>query len=431
MGLATMILLQCSYGLAQSLELSLEDSIVVAYQNNPQVKLAQEDRDTAKWKLTGAKAGFGPSIKFTHTDIDSDAGLTGAKLTSLADYFNMGSSSTEPAYLYIDNDLNAQVPLYTGGKLESQLKQANIDCMIADLEINKIKQQLKLDTIKAYYKVLQQRKELALQQEEVDRLQTHFANTQVKFDQGDINKSDLLRSDVELSKAQRKLMTEQNQLDVALIQFEKQLGLPQTSQVLLKDSLGVTQITLSLDDCIQSARSHRPDLAEERATIQRVGEDITVAKSQNLPQVSLNGDADWNDIHLPGLRNGNWTVSLVASINIFDYGLTKSKIKAAELAVAEAKDQVKQTEDTLVEEVNEAYLDVEEAEKRLQLSQAIVEKAQEDYKITGIRYDEGVGTNLDVMDSQKTLTEVKSDYIQALYDYNVHQAELKKAMGIL
>ena len=71
-----------------------------------------------------------------------------------------------------------------------------------------------------------------------------------------------------------------------------------------------------------------------------------------------------------------------------------------------------------------------EADKRIETTQVAVEKAEEDYKIAGVRYSAGVGTNLDVIDAQVALTDAKNNYIQAMYDYNTSKADLDKAMGI-
>ena len=73
---------------------------------------------------------------------------------------------------------------------------------------------------------------------------------------------------------------------------------------------------------------------------------------------------------------------------------------------------------------------MQEAEKRIDTTKVAVVQAEEDYKIAQVRYSAGVGTNLDVMDSQVALTQAKTNYIQALYDYNTSKAKLEKAMGI-
>jgi outer membrane protein TolC len=115
---------------------------------------------------------------------------------------------------------------------------------------------------------------------------------------------------------------------------------------------------------------------------------------------------------------------------LFDTNLTLSKVKQAETEVAQATEKFRQTKDSVSLEVRQAYLSMKEAEKRIETSQVAVAKADEDFKIAQVRYSAGVGTNLDVIDAQLALAQAKTNYIQALYDYNTSKAKLDKAMGV-
>ena len=116
---------------------------------------------------------------------------------------------------------------------------------------------------------------------------------------------------------------------------------------------------------------------------------------------------------------------------MFDSGLTRAQVRQAEADIEAAKEQARQKQDAIQLEVRTAYLDVKEAEKRIHTSSVSVEKAEEDLKIARVRYNAGVGTNLDVMDAQVALTTAKTNYVQSLYDYNTSKAELDRAMGII
>ncbi|MBF1328086.1 MAG: TolC family protein, partial [Megasphaera micronuciformis] len=63
-------------------------------------------------------------------------------------------------------------------------------------------------------------------------------------------------------------------------------------------------------------------------------------------------------------------------------------------------------------------------------SQTVVTQATESFKIATVRYQAGVGINLDVLDAQLNLDKARTNNIQALYDYNVGIATLEKAMGM-
>jgi outer membrane protein TolC len=118
-----------------------------------------------------------------------------------------------------------------------------------------------------------------------------------------------------------------------------------------------------------------------------------------------------------------------ANWNIFDAGLTKSKVRQADASLVKAKEQAKQASDSAALEVRQAYLNMLEGEKRIQTTDVASQKAQEDMFIAQEKYRAGVGTNLDVIDAQLALTQARTNRIQALYDFNVSKAKLDKAVG--
>ena len=92
-------------------------------------------------------------------------------------------------------------------------------------------------------------------------------------------------------------------------------------------------------------------------------------------------------------------------------------------------EQLKQTVDSVQLDVRQTYLSLKAAEQSIATSSSAVGLAEEDYKIKVIRYQSGVGTNLDVLDAQVSLTTAKNNYLKAMYEYNNYRAKLDKAMG--
>jgi outer membrane protein TolC len=146
--------------------------------------------------------------------------------------------------------------------------------------------------------------------------------------------------------------------------------------------------------------------------------------------VTLNGSTGLSDDKLPGTDDNNWSVSVKAQWSVFDSGLIHSEIKQNEALLSKAQYTAKQKRDSVALEVRQAYLNMTAAEKNIDTAKVAVDQAEEDFKIAQVRYSSGVGTNLDVMDAEVSLTQAKNNYIKALYDYNTSKAKLDKAMGI-
>lgn len=402
--------------LAAPVELSLDDSIAMALKNNPSIKMADADREKAGWTVDEAKAGKAPALSYNFAGNHSKA------QSAATGTFNVGDK--------FSNSFSLSMPLYTGGKVEGTIDKANLGVKSADLTLDKTKQQIKLDATTGYFGILQSKNLVKVAQDSVDSLSEHLKNVQAQYQVGTVAKSDVLRSEVELANAQQSLIKAQNTYDLAVSSFNNVVGLPLGSEITVKDELKYQQYPLSLDDSIKFAMDNRPDVAIANLGIDSAKKDIQIAKAGNLPTIGASAATGWSDDKFPGTDNNNWSVGVSASWSVFDSGLTKSRIKQADASLDKANQLAKQTGDSVQLDVRNAYLSMKEAEKRIDTSKVAVDKAEEDFKIAQVRYGAGVGTNLDVIDAQLALTQAKTNYIQALYDFNTSKAKLEKAMGV-
>lgn len=405
---------------AAPVELSLDESVALALKNNPAVQIKAADREKAAWAVREAQAAKGPTLTFAHADTR----------TSPARVVNPITGATPNMYETYDNKLKLNIDLYTGGRVEALITQAKLSLQSADLEMTKTRQQTKLDATTGYFSLLQNRNLVQVNQESVDNFTAHLRNVQAQYDVGTVARSDVLRSEVELANAQQKLIQAQNNYEVAMATLSNVLGLPHSSEIRLKEELKYEKYGQSLDDCLKFALVNRPDVNQAQAGLDKAKEGVKVARSGYLPTISFNGTKDWNDNEFPGDKNQNWYAGVSANLMLFDTQLTRSKVKEAEYGVVNANETARQTRDSVALDVRKAYLNMREAEKRIETSKVAVDKAEEDFKIAQVRYTAGVGTNLDVIDAQLALTQAKTNYIQAMYDYNSNRANLDKAMGV-
>lgn len=408
--LAGLLVLNTAMPFAAAAELSLDDSIALALQNNPSIKMAIADKDKAAWGIKENEAGKLPTLSLSN----SNNRASGAEGASHSDNFN--------------TSLRVSWPLYTGGRTEGLIDQAKYNANIATVGVDKVKEQIKLDTTTAYFSVLQNNKLVKVNQQTVDNLSEHLKNVQAQFQVGTIAKSDVLRSEVELANAQQNLTKAQNAYDVSIATFNNIIGMPLDSQNTMKDDLAYAQYDMSLEDSIQMAKEKRPEILQSQDTINAAKAGIKVADSGKLPTVAASGTQGWSGSKFPG-DNSNWTVGISASWDIFDAGVTNAKVKAAQANMDKVSQSDEQTRTGIELEVRQSYLSMKEAEARIETSKVAVDKAAEDLKASQAKYYAGVGTNLDVIDAQVALTQAETNSAQALYDYNVNKAKLQKAIG--
>jgi outer membrane protein TolC len=169
------------------------------------------------------------------------------------------------------------------------------------------------------------------------------------------------------------------------------------------------------------ALTHRPDVNQAQPNLEGAKQGVKVARAGFLPTVTASAAKDWYDSDFPGSKNHNWMASITASLTLFDTQLTRSKVKEAEYAVVSASEATLKTRDGAALEVQQAYLNMREAEnasRRVGCSR----QGRGGFQNLPVRYTAGVGPNLDVIDAQLALTQAKTNYNQALYDYNPARA---------
>lgn len=391
-------------------ELSLNEAVDLALSRNPKIKIALKGEEKAKANLDSAKGIQKPSISASTS-------------MGISDVNDVGSTRNN------SNRLQLSLPLYTGGKNEMTIAKAVDTVTSSELGLQLAKENLILETVLAYYKILETQKIVKVDAETVNNYQKHLQNVQQLFAAGSTPKVDLLRSEVELVNAEQNLLKAQNNYDVAVSTLKSIIKMDDNETLSLTDEASYTVYDLSLAECIDFARSNRKDLMQSQVALRQAEKDVEIAKSGKLPSVSLGVSNGWDKQLLPDNDNHSLTASVSASWNIFDGNITNANIKAAEIAVEEAQLTLEKDTDAAELEVREAYLNMKEAEKRFHTTKVAVQKAEEDAYIATEKYRVGEGIMLDIIDAQLSLSTAKTNYIQAQYDYVTYKAKLKNAMG--
>ena len=413
-----------SAAMAESVDMTLEESVRTALDNNYTIKQQEAEYDSAVWARHQARRSFGPTVNWQST-----ATKMGGKYYE--DMLNLSRS--------YGNTLSLTMPIYTGGQLEGAIKAADLSLSASELGLELSKQQVKAATMSAYYQALQAKNQIKVAQDSVNTLTEHLKNVNAQYTVGTVAKSDVLGTQVQMANAEQNLINANNSYDVAIASLNNVMGLPTDTELNLTDSLDYNVYEIPLEECTAYARSNRPDvlIADYQVAIAEAG--VQQAKAGYMPKVSAQASKSWAGEDPFGSdetdqrygQNNNWTAGVVLSWDIWDNNVTQSKVNHSKAAVAKAEAAAENTRQSGDLEVRTAYLNLKAAEKSINTTQVAVDKAQEDYKIAQVRYAAGVGTNLDVMDAEEKLAQAQTNYYTALYNYNSSKAALDKAMGIM
>lgn len=406
------------------LELNLRDAMERAFNTNPAIKIADYERDSARADYNAARASRGLTITGDH---DSSRGGNNHSTRVVREngtiVRNKGIGSNH------SNTLTASIPIFTGGELQGTIEQAKASYRSAEIGVQKSYNEMRNTVTNAYYDMLQADNMQKLQAESVEQLADHLKNVNAQYDVGVVAKIDVLRSEVELADAQQSLISAENSYQVAEATLNRIMGLPMDTTLKLQDRLNYVPYDKDMQYCLDYAAEHRPDLEQAKQLVKAYEGALKTARSGYMPKITANASQGWYDSNWPGDEHGNWSVGVGVTWNIFDTGVTRAKSHGAEADLLRAQEDYRDTEDAVMLEVRSDYLSLREAEKRIYTTQVSLASAEEDFYIAKVRYMAGVGTNTDVLDAQVALTTAKTNYVKALYDYNIAMAALETAIG--
>ncbi len=400
----------------QTVELTLPKTVRMALDYNRDIKAAHYDLKSAEYSIDEARAGKMPQVSYT---------------------FDAGRSKTSGSYggSSIGNNfghgLNVTIPIYTGGAVEGAIAVAKLGKTTAQEEMLRVEQATKLSAVQGYFGLLAYEELQDVYHESVTNLQGHLDNVTAQYNVGTVAKLDVLTSNVSLANAKTDAVTADNDVANAEANLNNILGLPLQTKLTLSDhQLPFESYDISLQEALDYSMKYRPEVLQASLAVQQAEEQIGIAGAGNKPTVSVSAGENWKDDDFPGTSNNGWSVAGGVTFKFYDGGATNAKVNQAKQALLKARETEQQTREAGQLAVKQAYLDIRSAAQKVEATQSAVAEAEESFKIARVRYQAGVGINLDVLDAQLNLNQAKTNHIQALYDYNVGIAKLEQAMGV-
>jgi outer membrane protein len=307
---------------------------------------------------------------------------------------------------------------------------------------SKTTQRTKIETAvavsKAYYNVLVSRERMLLLDANVLRVKKLKDDTQALYDNGFVEKVDLDR----IVLAYNNIVTEKENVSRLLMLGEYllkyQIGMDIYSAVTLSDSLSdeqVRNITVSAEKPDVTKRIEY-SLLQTNKDLQ--GMNLKRYKAGYIPSIFAYGSVSANaqrskfDIFDTGER---WyPIGIIGGTlqwNLFDGLQRERKIRQANLAIKKADLDLQNITLALSLEAENGRTNLQNAIASLKSQKANLELANEVVRISKLKYDQGIGSNLEVVNAETSLKEALTNYYSALYDALVAKVDLDKAMGTI
>ena len=410
-------------------ELSLKSSIEIAFLNNKPIQIQEEEIEVAKAEVLGAKSAFWPKLSATYG------------YTYNGFQFNLGAlaqnSKKDPGIFtgYAnDNDINIAVneSVYNGGADIAALKETRLGLKVQEESLRARKLDVAFDTKRLYYGLLLAYETERITEDLFHQAQAHYDDVKQRFEQGTSSKFDVLQSSVQVSKVVPEVVKAKNAIELIMAEFKKVLGLKMEEDVAITGHLKYDLLDLQEVDFLKYAYKHNPEMILKVLGIDINKWEIEYAKAGYYPQVNANFGYNYRSNNLETIfdyRHSDWSAGMTVGMSIFDGMSTKAKVDAAKAKYSQAHLEKENFADQLVVDVRSACLDMKEADAIAKSQRDAIVEAKDALRIAEIGYDNGVTTNLDVLDTQVSLSQVEKNLSEGIYDYLVAKAQLDRVMG--
>jgi len=418
-------------------ELSLSEAVKTALEKHPALRAAGYQAAAAASGVEQARAGFFPRIDFSEGVVRSDnpvyafgSLLNQGRFTS-GDFAVDKLNHPDPITNWRTN-LSGSVPLFLGGRTVLGYQQAQLGQDAAEQGRLRAEQEVVFGVIRAYSAILLSREALATVQAAVRTAEANLAAAETRYDAGLVVASDALAARVRLARLREEAIASANQVRLSHAALNEAMGLPLDHAQRVTGQLDLAPpLYEQLDGLEALARTHRPDYRQVDLEAQRLEKDILRAKGALLPTMHMMGNYEVNNYRFASNGQDSWSVGVVLNLNLFNGGGDRARIVEAQANYQRAVAQRERLANAIGLEVHDAFLAHQTARERVAVARETVTQAEESLRIVQDRYEAGLTTIVELLDSETALTAARTNLTRTLYDATVSQARLDLSLGRL
>lgn len=410
--------------------LSLDESVATAFKNNKDIRIQEEEIKAAKAFILEAQSQLLPKL-----NLDASYLHTG-DILKLSSSVLSGTKKDAGVFNGYKNDnqlgLSLTDVIYNGGANIAGLKQSIVSFNAQKETLRAKKLDVEFETKRLYYGLLLALETRRITQELLEQSKAHYEDVQRKFEQGTSSQFDLLQSKVQVSKVFPEVVKAENAVDLTIADLNKLLGLDVRTYITPKERLSFLPIEIEEEEFLKQAYLNKPEMILKSLGIDINKWNIQIAKAGNRPQVNAGLEYSYRSNDFGDMFNNkhsNWNAGVTVSVPIFDGFSSRAKVQQAKSRYIQSVLEKTNLSDQIAVDIRQACLDLEHSRAIIDSQEANVGEAKEALRISAVRYDNGVGINLDVLDAQVSLSQIEENLSEGIYDYLMARAFLDRTMG--
>lgn len=396
--------------------ITLQEVLKSGFKNNSEIKQSSFDVRVAEKSYQVAQKSLYPEVGLNWSYTRLEEGPTTYGIQLEPDIYN--------------TSITLQQPIYMGGKLRLGIDQAEQGINLAQVQAEQQESQVILNIIESYYNVLMAGERVKIEEESLELVREHKRSVQASLDMGMSLKTDLLQVEIEEANTQQSLNTARDVYRLAKKQLSIMIGLDIADKEVVSPELN-PDIDLDYDSLYQTALDNRPDLEMLNINKEITEINLTIEEKNIMPDIAIAGKYGWEENGEFKLEDGDWSVTLSASVDIFDSGRSKTNQEKIKEELGKIEETKSNLEKMVSLDLEQQITSIEQSTNNINIQQMNLTRANENVRLETRRYEAGIGTNLNVMNAHTMLKQARVALLQARNQYSLSLFTLLQKTGKL
>ena len=422
------------FSISFSQSYTLEQVIKIALENKEALKASALELQSSKQDIRSSYSGILPSIRASVSSSES-------KFPQQSFGFNQSSGellSDVSSITTGSSNLSIAQNIYDGGIWWNNIRLAKNNYRISEQFDRQLITNIIRNVHFAYFNYLKALQLLDVARSNLMSSQQQLTFVQQQYDLGSAKKTDLLKAEVRFGQARIDVITNDASAKSAYRSLKNSMGIINSDQDFsIEEVQKPLEIVPEFETGFQILQKHNPSIKAKQYQIVAAELGEKIAKGSRMPVVSLSASALGSSDNIADAISNNFgdkqrtNASLSISIPLYTGSSISTRIQKAKIAVNKQESEyLTQLEDIsvqlqdLIDQLNN-YVEI------IPINETVLESAEEDLKLSQVRYTQGSTTILEVLNAQVSVVQARSSLVRSKYDAFIQQVNLKALLGTL
>ena len=409
--------------------LTLKQALELSLRNNKDLEQARLTFVRRQRELQQAQSAWYPDLSVQANYQNSNSAASQRANDRLRQQGVSGAIIDDGSENQFDGTLGLNFDVYTGGERGADIRRARKELDLSRLNVDQLTEQSLFEAARDYYALQDANAQVEIALATVEDAQQTLKDAQLLEQAGLGTRFDVLSAEVELADADQALTTSRANQSIARRQLAETLSLGQQINLDTADEIeeaGIWQ--QSLEETIILGYDNRVELDQLLARRDSNEEQRKIALAAIRPNLSLFANYEFLEIldDQANLTDG-YAVGARLQWIFFDGGTALARARQEETDILIDQTDFANQRNQIRIEIEQAYFSLQSNKENIVTSEKAVEQAEESLRLARLRFQAGVGTQTDVIDSQSRLTTARGNRLSAIIDYNQSLNQLYRA----